>query len=141
MAKYVRSYKIRFEDCDVAGIVFYPRYILMLNRLVEDWFTDALALPWGVMHRERKLGVPTVNLNVAFKKPSRLDDLLEWSLEVRKLGARSLTIGVTVSCDGEERLMIEMVAVSVNLVADGIALRDIPDDLRSGMEGYLVDPK
>lgn len=141
MASFVRSCKVRFEDCDSAGIVFYPNYFLMLNRLIEDWFADALGVPWGIMHHERKLGVPTVSMQVAFKKASRLDEVLEWSLEVRKLGTRSLTLGVSASCKGEERITIETVLVSVNLVADGVSSREIPADIRAGMESYLLDPE
>ncbi|MDD5286122.1 MAG: thioesterase family protein [Desulfuromonadaceae bacterium] len=141
MTRFTRSYKIRFEDCDSAGIVFYPNYFLMLNRLIEDWFADALGVPWGIMHHERKLGVPTVNMQVEFKKASRLDEVLEWSLELRKLGTRSLTLGVGVSCMGEERIAIETVLVSVDLVADGVSSREIPPDIRAGMKNYLVDDK
>jgi acyl-CoA thioesterase FadM len=34
MTRFSREYKVRFEDCDLAGIVFFPHYFLMLNRLV-----------------------------------------------------------------------------------------------------------
>ena len=139
MTRFTRTYKIRFEDCDSAGIVFYPNYFLMLNRLIEDWFADALGVPWGIMHHERKLGVPTVNMKVVFKKASRLDDQLEWSLEVRRLGSRSFTLGVAASCNGEERLLIETVLVSASLVDDGVTSGVIPPDIRAGMVIYLVD--
>lgn len=139
MPRFIRISKVRFEDCDSAGIVFYPNYFRMLNRLTEDWFSDALGVPFGIMHRERELGFPTVDVQVAFKKPSRLDEMLEWSLEVLTLGSRSLTIGVRACCQGEERVAIKMTMVSVNLVLDGISSRIIPADLRSGMENFLID--
>ena len=140
MARFIRTSKVRFEDCDIAGSVFYPNYFLMLNRLIEDWFSEALGLPWGTMHHERKLGVPTVSIQVAFKKASRIDEVLEWSLEVRRLGTKSFTLGVSACCQGEERVAIETVLVSVNLVPDGVSSREIPADIRAGMEVYLVDP-
>ena len=141
MARFIRTSKVRFEDCDLAGIVFYPNYILMLTRLIEDWFSEALDVPWGKMHRELKLGFPTVSMQVAFKKASRLDELLEWSLEVRKLRTKSLTLGVSACCQGEERVAIEITIVSVNLVPEGISSRNIPADIRAGMKTYLVDPE
>ena len=140
MARFIRTSKVRFEDCDIAGSVFYPNYFLMLNRLIEDWFSEALGLPWGTMHHERKLGVPTVSIQVAFKKASRIDEVLEWSLEVRRLGTKSFTLGVSACCQGEERVAIETVLVSVNLVPDGVSSREIPADIRAGMEAYLIDP-
>jgi len=139
MARFVRTYKVRFEDCDSAGIVFYPNYFLMLNRLIEDWFSEALGVPWGIMHHERKLGVPTVSMQVAFKKASRLDEMLEWSLEVRRLGSRSFTLGVAASCNGVERLSLETVLVSASLMGEGVTSGVIPADIRAGMTTYLVD--
>lgn len=139
MLCFTRSYKVRFEDCDSAGIVFYPNYFLMLNRLIEDWFADALGVPWGIMHHEQKLGVPTVSMQVAFKKASRLDEVLEWSLEVRKLGTRSFTLGVSAGCKGEERLTIETVLVSASLAGGGVAAGVIPPDIRAGIARYLAD--
>jgi 4-hydroxybenzoyl-CoA thioesterase len=140
MARFIRNSKVRFEDCDIAGIVFYPQYILMLSRLVEDWFFEALGLPMSIMHHERKLGFPTVNLQVDFIKVSRLDEVLEWSLEVRRLGARSATLGVSACRHGEQRVKIEITIVSVNLATQDISSRDIPADIRAGMEAYLVAP-
>ena len=137
MARFTRSYKVRFEDCDSAGIVFFPNYYLMLNRLIEDWFAEALHVSLGTLHHQRKTGVPLVEIHTVFRKPSLLEEVLEWSLEVRKLGSRSLTLGVNVSCGGEERIEIETTLVAANLVSGGVASREIPPDIRAGMEEYL----
>ena len=77
-------------------------------------------------------------MKVVFKKASRLDELLEWSLEVRRLGSRSFTLGVTAGCNGEERLLIETVLVSASLVDDGVTSGVIPPDIRAGMAVYLA---
>jgi 4-hydroxybenzoyl-CoA thioesterase len=138
MARFTRSSKVRFEDCDLAGIVFYPNYVIMLNRLIEDWFNDVLDLPWGKMHRELKLGFPTVNMQVEYRKASQLDEVLEWSLEVRRLRTRALTLGVSACCQGEERVSIVITIVSVNLVPGGLSSREIPADIRAKMQHYLV---
>ena len=110
----------------MAGIVFYPQYVLMLQRVVEDWFAEALELPMSIMHRQRKIGFPTVNLNVDFRKASRLDEVLEWSLEVRRLKTRSATLGICASCRGERRVEVEITIVSVDLIEGDISSREIP---------------
>lgn len=137
MARFTRSYKVRFEDCDSAGIVFFPNYYLMLNRLIEDWFAEALHVSLGTLHHQRKTGVPLVEIHTVFRRPSLLEEVLQWSLEVRKLGSRSLTLAVTVSCAGEERIEFETTLVAANLVPGGVASREIPPDIRAAMEAYL----
>jgi acyl-CoA thioesterase FadM len=42
MSYFIKQEKIRFQHIDYAGIVFYPRFLEMLNGLVEDWFEEAL---------------------------------------------------------------------------------------------------
>jgi 4-hydroxybenzoyl-CoA thioesterase len=79
-----------------------------------------------------------VNLQVAFKKTSRLDDVLEWSLEVRRLGTKSRTLWVSARCQGEERITMEVIIVMVNLIPGGISSLAIPADIRTGMEKYLA---
>ena len=51
--------RVRFQHCDPAGIVFYPRYFEMLNATIEEWFDDP---PRPALRRDPRpdgLGVPT----------------------------------------------------------------------------------
>src|SRR6476469_7646817 len=57
---------VRFADCDPAQMVFYPRYLVMFNDLVEDWFREGLKLPFSYYHFEQQHGLPTVHLEVDF---------------------------------------------------------------------------
>jgi 4-hydroxybenzoyl-CoA thioesterase len=138
MARFTRPYKVRFEDCDSAGIVFFPNYFLMLNRLIEDWFDEALHVSLGTLHHQRKMGVPLVDIHIVFKKASRMEEVLDWSMEVRRLGSRSLTLAVLVRCAGEDRIEIETTLVAVNLIPEGVASREIPADIRAEIEKYLI---
>ena len=35
---FIKKEKVRFQHVDYAGIVFYPRFLEMLNCLVEDYY-------------------------------------------------------------------------------------------------------
>jgi len=88
---FSKQEKIRFKHVDYAGIVFYPRFLEMLNDLVEDWFEEALERPFSKIHETN--GIPTVDLKVQFKKPARIGELLTKKLWVLKLGGASLQCG------------------------------------------------
>ena len=62
---FITTEKVRFQHVDYAGIVFYPRFLEMLNCLVEDWFAEALDRPFHQMHQTN--GIPTVDLKIQFK--------------------------------------------------------------------------
>ncbi len=124
--------QVRFADVDPAGIVFYPRYFEMLNAAVEDWFAKRLGLPFGIMHREHHMGVPTVSLAVTFLYPSQLDEHLTISLSPREIGKTSCTIDVLFTGEGRDRLKAEVVLVCMDLRK----MRSMPwpADVRAHME-------
>ncbi len=138
MSRYERSYKIHFDQCDMAGIVFFPNYLVMFNRLFEDWFCDELKVSLGEYHSERKSGLPLINVNVSFHKPSLAGDILDWTLQVNRIGGKSLGIKASAACRDELRVEVETTMVSVNLVPGGIVSREIPADIRARMEPFLV---
>ena len=79
--------KVRFGECDSAGIAHYPKLIEAVNDLVEDWFDDALGLSFRQMHIDHDVGVPIRSINIEFENPARLDSVLIWSLRVLTFGA------------------------------------------------------
>ncbi len=83
--------KIKFKHIDYAGIVFYPRFLEMLNDLVEDWFEEALDRPFSKMHETN--GIPTVDLKIQFKNPARLGEVLTKKLWVKDIGFASVLCG------------------------------------------------
>ncbi|MBS0284359.1 MAG: acyl-CoA thioesterase, partial [Proteobacteria bacterium] len=102
---------VRFAHVDPAGIVFYPRYFEMLNGAVEDWFAGALGMDFRTLHQDRRLGAPTVKLDVTFVAPSRLGDQLTIAITPRVVGRSSCTIEAVFTGDGQERMRVETVLV------------------------------
>lgn len=133
---YQLNIPVRFEHVDAAGIVFYPRYFEMLNRVVEEWFGTCLDCNFSQLHFERRLGIPTVHIDVSFIKPSRLDDTIRFNLHVREIGNSSFVVEHEVTCGGETRLHFVQSLVFVSL--DGIKSVPVPDDIRRSMTEYLA---
>jgi 4-hydroxybenzoyl-CoA thioesterase len=131
---FSRVRRIRFSDCDPAGIVFYPQYFVMLNDLVEDWVDNALGLGYRKIIIDRKVGLPTVRVDADFRAPSHMGDTVTLSLVVERLGGRSLTLNL--HCEGEggdTRMAMRQVIVTTSLVT--LHAIDMPADLRAAIEG------
>ena len=127
-----RERVIRFSDCDPAGIVFYPQYFVMFNGLLEDWFSDGLAVGFGSLVLERRIGLPTVRLEVDFSAISRMGDRVVLSLAVERLGNRSLTLALRCeSKEGQLRMAARQVLVTTSL--DTHQAIDIPPDVRAAI--------
>jgi len=121
--------KVRFKHVDYAGIVFYPRFLEMLNDLVEDWFEEALERPFSKIHETN--GIPTVDLKVQFKKAARIGDELTKSLWVSKLGGASVTCGFKFSHENDTILEGEVTLVNVSLNKGTTELKAEPFSLET----------
>ena len=136
---FTKQEKIRFKHVDYAGIVFYPRFLEMLNDLVEDWFEEALDRPFSKIHETN--GIPTVDLNVQFKKPARIGDILTKSLWVKKMGGASVTCGFRFSAeDGATCLegQVTLVNVTLNKGTDELKAEAFSDETRERINKYLL---
>lgn len=91
MKQFIKEEQIRFRHTDFAGIVFYPRFLEMLNDLVEDWFDEALDRPFSKIHETN--GIPTVDLKVQFKNAARIGEILTKKLWVKELKNSSVICG------------------------------------------------
>ena len=108
----------------------------MMNKVIEDWFAHGLGLPFRRMHLEEHVGVPAISVEAVFENPSRLGDVLEYALTVRRLGTKSATIDIAATCDGEPRLNARQV-IAYTTTRPAINAIAIPDDLRNRMAAFI----
>lgn len=136
-AVFARPVRVRFQHCDAAGIVFFPRYFEMLNGLVEDWFREALDWPFDDMHGAGHAGVPTADLQCRFVAPSRLGEVLAAELRVARLGGSSFTLHVRLcGPDGGTRVEITQRLVCVD--TGRMAPQPLPERVRQAMSAYVA---
>lgn len=126
--------RVRFADCDAAGIVFFPRYFEMLNGVVEDWFAGPLGLSFRDLHLERHASVPTAAVEARFMIPSRLEDDLTFALTVTRLGGASCALRHRISSGGELRFEATQTIV---LVGASLRPEPWPDALRARIAPFV----
>jgi 4-hydroxybenzoyl-CoA thioesterase len=136
MAPFVSEKLIRFHHCDPAGIVFYPQYFILFHELLEDWFNRGLGLDYADFVSKERRGLPTAHIDCDFKVPSKIGDMVEMQLSVKRVGRTSLALSVRVCAGQEVRVTANQVLVLISLV-DG-ALVPIPDDLRARFERFAA---
>jgi 4-hydroxybenzoyl-CoA thioesterase len=128
-----REHRIRFSECDPAGIVFYPQYFVLMNDLLETWVDDGLGIGFADLVMQRRVGLPTVRLEVDFKAVSRMGDLVEISLAVENISNRSFVLAWRChGTDGELRMSMRQTLVTTSL--ETYRSIPIPVDLRQAIE-------
>jgi 4-hydroxybenzoyl-CoA thioesterase len=128
-----RQHKIHFSECDPAGIVFYPQYFVLFNDLIESWIDELVPQGYHGVIGERRIGMPTVHLDVDFKAVSRMGDEVWLSLEVERIGNKSLALAWECrGVDGVVRMSARQTLVTTAL--DTHQAIAVPDDLREAIE-------
>lgn len=125
---------VRFSHCDPAGIVYFVNFFDMIGGLVEDWFREAVGLPFQEMHLQRRFGFPIVNTQCEFSRPCRLGDTLTLELTIARLGRSSIEFAVRGSVEGEEKFRGRHKVAMVSL--DTYKATSIPPDMRARMAPY-----
>lgn len=136
--RFERRIRIRFSDCDPAGIVFYPQYFVQFNGLVEDWVTDGLGISYADLIGQRRVGLPTVRVESTFKAVSRMGDDVCLGLQVAHLGGRSIRLRMDCRGDQDEpstpRVEVHSVLVTTDLSTHSAI--EVPPDLRAAIERF-----
>ena len=135
--RFERSIGIRFSHCDPAGIVFYPRYFVLFNDLVEDWVTSALGVPYAELLGRRRTGLPTVSLNSQFNAVSRMGEEVQMGLTLEHIGRSSIRLSLGCRHGSEQRAQVQQVLVLTDL--DTHRPIEIPEDLRRAMVAFQRD--
>jgi 4-hydroxybenzoyl-CoA thioesterase len=87
-----RTIHIEWGDCDPANIVHYPRYLAYFDACTTALFKKAgLPIP-KMFSRYRIVGIPMVDLQVSFMRPSRASDLPVVESEITKWGRSSFCV-------------------------------------------------
>lgn len=139
MSYFIKQEKIRFQHIDYAGIVFYPRFLEMLNGLVEDWFEEALDRPFSKMHQTN--GIPTVDLKVQFKKAARLGETLTKKLWVKELKSSSVICGFRFEDEnGNTCVEGEVTLVNVKIAEDrnSIKAEAFTEEMKEKISKFMI---
>lgn len=110
--------QVRFDDCDPAGIVYYPRYFSMINGVVEDWWAH-LGQPWHELIPQRRIVTPVSHIESVFLRPSQMGEHLQCQLSVEAVSRSSIRLLHRVlGPDGLERLRVRQRMVCVSTEGD-----------------------
>ena len=129
--RFERVYPIHFSQCDPAGIVFFPQYLVLFNHLVEDWFTQGMGIDYADFIGRRRVGTPTVRLECDFRAVSRMGENLTFSITPERVGGKSLTVTIEVRHGDELRVGARQVLVFTDLGTHRAI--DMPVEVRAAL--------
>ncbi len=121
--------RVYYEDTDFSGVVYHASYLRFMERGRTE-LLRALAVAQSDLHAEAAgLAFAVRRMTIDFRRPARMDDLLEVVTRPREMRGASMTLAQEV-IRGEEVLVAADVTVAA--VRDGRAVR-IPEGLRRAL--------
>ena len=135
MKKYTIEERVRWGDVDAARIIFYCAYIRFFEFAETELFR-AVGLPYGRIFDELDVWLPRAHLECDFRRAAQLDDLLQVSVYVGRIGTKSLRLNFEVRRKGEETLYAEAHFVLVAVRRETFETVPVPEELRRLLEPY-----
>lgn len=129
--------KIRFDDVDGAGIVYYPRYFHLCHAAFEDFFDDVAPISYPTLINDRRKGFPTVAIESSFTAPLDYGDIAVVKLEVEAIGNTSVRIRYDITRKRDAALCFTGKISSVFVDLDSKKPERLPEDLRTIFERFL----
>ncbi len=133
--KSVIEERVRWGDVDAARIIFYGAYIRFFEFAETELFR-AVGLSYGVMFDELDVWLPRAHLECDFHHAAQLDDLLEVSVYVGRVGTKSLRFNFEVRRKGEELMIAEAHFVLVTVRRETFETVTVPEELKRRLAPY-----
>jgi YbgC/YbaW family acyl-CoA thioester hydrolase len=143
--KFTVEERVRWGDVDAARIIFYGSYIRFFE-IAETELFRAAGMPYGKIFDELDIWLPRVHLECDFHRAAQMDDLLQVSVYVGKIGRTSLRLNFEVRRkldNGEIEEQLMATAHFVLVATDRNDLRPIlvPNALRQALDLYTENAK
>lgn len=142
--KYSVQKLVRFQHCDPAGIVFYPRFFYLLHEVQEDFFAHIGFPEYKLI--EGGYGLPIVDLKTEFLGMCRNGDLLTMTLALTKVGHASIGMQYEIhgpATESGNNGTLKLKAHGVVVYSD-LALgkaTPMPEPMREALMPYLIEIK
>lgn len=89
--------RVYYEDTDAGGVVYYANYLKFLERARTEWLS-AIGFPLNVLEREHNALFVVHRLEIDYRQPARLGDVLAVTFALAERGRSRLIAAQDVLC-------------------------------------------
>jgi acyl-CoA thioester hydrolase len=131
--------RVRWAECDLQGVAFYPNYLAWFDLvLTELWRAGGLPYPEMIAGGADMV---VAEASVRYRASARFDDEIDLLATVRRLGSTSITISIAIERAGDGRLLAEGELRHVCVDPHTMEKREIPIRLREALAPFTVAPE
>jgi acyl-CoA thioester hydrolase len=133
MAAFRHTLRVRYQECDAQGVVYFARYPEYYDLTITELWRTAFG-SYGAMV-EAGTDIVVAEQRVRYLAPARFDDLVDVDVSIVRLGDTSMLTSYRVTRDGVLLAEGDFRHVFIDVATK--AKKTIPDAIRGGLAGYV----
>jgi acyl-CoA thioester hydrolase len=128
--------RVRWSECDLQGVVFYPNYLAYFDHLLTELWREAV----GSYARIQELGIDLVvaEAGIRYRVSARFDEEIELKATISRLGTTSMTMDLSAERVGDGALLAEGELRHVFVDPQTFQKREIPEQVREQLSRFAV---
>ena len=130
---FVFPVRVYYEDTDAGGVVFYANYLKFMERARTEWLRS-LGFEQHAMAAEDDAVFAVVKVTLNYRRPARLDDLLEVGARVTETGRSSIVFEQFIRRVADGEILSDGEVRVACLTASAFKPRSIPEHLRKALK-------
>lgn len=136
-APFVHVHRVRFDEVDAAGIVYFARFFTWCHDAMEAMLAGVQG-GYVALVNVRRLGFPAVHVEADYAAPLRFGEEVHIAATVERLGTSSIAIRfeLTRASDGDHVATLRHVVALTDLAA--MRARPIPEDVREALQAWFA---
>ena len=91
LSSFRHTLRVYWEDTDAGGVVFYANYLKFFERARTEWLRGA-GFEQERLRSDAGIVFVVTDTSLSYRRPARLDDLIELSVEPLEIGGASMTL-------------------------------------------------
>ena len=129
--------RVRWSECDLQGVVFYPQYLAYLDHTVTELWREAIG-PYTEMIPEHGVDMVVAEVAMRYRDSARFDDELEISASITRLGTTSITTEFRIERPGDGALLTEGELRHVFVDPEEFGKQEMPARVRTALERFAA---
>jgi acyl-CoA thioester hydrolase len=129
--------RVRWSECDLQGVVFYPHYLAYLDHTVTELWREAVG-PYTEMIPQHGVDMVVAEASLRYRASARFDDELEISATIARIGDSSITTAFTIERTADGALLTEGELRHVFVNPADLTKSTMPAPVRAGLERFAA---
>lgn len=134
MAAFRHTLRVRFQECDPQGVVYFARYPEYYDLAITELWREMFGSYGAMVAGGTDLVV--AEQSIRYRAPALFDDQIDVDVTIGRLGDTSMLSSYTISRDGHPLVDGDFRHVFIEVATK--AKKTIPDDIRVALAAYTA---